>query len=82
VGGAGTTRIDWQGSFRGRLGFAADKALFYGTGGLAFGDVSHTYTNLLTGVAETISGLRTGWTAGAGVEFAVMPNLLARVEYR
>ena len=82
VGGAGTTRIDWQGSFRGRLGFAADKALFYGTGGLAFGDVSHTYTNLLTGVAETTSGLRTGWTAGAGAEFAVMPNLLARVEYR
>jgi outer membrane immunogenic protein len=82
VGGAGTTLLDWQGSLRGRLGFAADKVMFYGTGGLAFADISHTYTNLVTGVAETTSGLRAGWTAGAGVEIALTPNLLARVEYR
>jgi outer membrane immunogenic protein len=82
VGGAGTTQLDWQGSLRGRLGFAADKVLFYGTGGLAFADINHTYTNLLTGVAETTSALRTGWTAGAGIEVALMPNLLARAEYR
>ena len=56
--------------------------MFYGTGGLAFADISHTYTNLLTGIAETTSGLRTGWTAGAGIEVALMPNLLGRVEYR
>jgi outer membrane immunogenic protein len=82
VGGAGTTRLDWQGSLRGRLGFTADKVLFYGTGGLAFADISHTYTNLITGVPETTASLRTGWTAGAGVEVALTPKLLARVEYR
>lgn len=82
VGGAGTTLLDWQGSVRGRLGFAADKVMIYGTGGLAFADISHTYTNLLTGIAETTSGLRTGWTAGVGIEVAFLPNLLARVEYR
>jgi outer membrane immunogenic protein len=82
VGGAGDTKIDWQGSLRGRLGFAADKVLIYGTGGLAYADVSHTYTNLFSGVAETTSGLRTGWTAGAGVEVAVMSNWLVRAEYR
>lgn len=82
IGGAGTTQLDWQGSLRGRLGFAVDKTLFYGTGGLAFGDIAHTYTNLVTGVAETTSGIRTGWTAGGGVEVAVTPNLLARAEYR
>jgi outer membrane immunogenic protein len=71
VGGAGTTQLEWQGSLRGRLGFTADKVLFYGTGGLAFADISHTYTNLLTGIAETTSGLRTGWTAGAGIEVAL-----------
>ena len=30
--GAGDTRMDWQGSFRGRAGFAVSKALIYGTG--------------------------------------------------
>jgi outer membrane immunogenic protein len=82
VGGAGDTKIDWQGSLRGRLGFAADKVLVYGTGGLAYADISHTYTNLFSGVAETTSGLRTGWTAGAGIEMAVMSNWLVRAEYR
>ena len=82
LGGAGNTRIDWQGSARGRLGFAADKALFYGTGGLAFANISHTYYNLVAGSFETTSGVRTGWTAGAGVEVALTPNILARAEYR
>lgn len=82
VGGAGTTQLDWQGSLRGRLGFAADKVLVYGTGGLAYAGISHTYTNLLTGVAETTSAPRTGWTAGAGVEVAWTANLLVRAEYR
>lgn len=82
VGGAGTTQLDWQGSLRGRLGFAADKVLVYGTGGLAYAGISHTYTNLLTGVAETTSAPRTGWTAGAGVEMAMTASLLVRAEYR
>jgi opacity protein-like surface antigen len=29
---------------RGRLGVAAEKAMFYGTGGLAFANISHTIT--------------------------------------
>jgi outer membrane immunogenic protein len=82
VGGAGNTNIDWQGSLRGRVGFAADKVLFYGTGGLAFADISHTYRNLVAGSAETTSAVRTGWTAGAGVEIAVTSNILVRAEYR
>jgi outer membrane immunogenic protein len=82
LGGAGNTRIDWQGSVRGRLGFAADKALFYGTGGLAYANISHTYNNLVAGTAETTAGVRTGWTAGAGVEMAVTQNILVRAEYR
>lgn len=82
LGGAGDTRIDWQGSVRGRVGFAADRILFYGTGGVAFADISHTYRNLVAGTAETTSAVRTGWTAGGGVEVAVLPQLLVRAEYR
>src|SRR6266478_172008 len=80
--GAGDTRMDWQGSFRGRAGFAVSKALIYGTGGIAFGNISHTYTNLITGISETTPNIRAGWTAGGGVEVALTPNILARVEYR
>ncbi|MGB8400281.1 outer membrane protein [Bradyrhizobium sp.] len=82
LGGAGDTRIDWQGSARGRLGFAADKVLFYGTGGLAYASIGHTFKNLVVGSTEATSGIRTGWTAGAGVEMAVTQNFLLRAEYR
>ena len=82
VGGAGDTKINWQGSVRGRVGFVADKVLFYGTGGLAVGEVKHTYSNLVTNISETTSSVRTGWTAGGGIEIALTPEILARVEYR
>ena len=38
----------------------------------------------MPGATTTCSNtsLRTGWTAGAGVEFAVAPNMLVRAEYR
>jgi outer membrane immunogenic protein len=82
LGGAGDTKVRWQGSLRGRLGLAADKVLFYGTGGLAFADISHTYQNLGTATTETSAAMRLGWTAGAGVEVVATPNWLLRVEYR
>ncbi len=56
VGGSGTTQLNWQGSLRGRAGFTAGQMMFYGTGGLAFAEIDHTYTNLITGTAETNAG--------------------------
>ena len=82
VFGAGHSTINWQASVRGRLGYAINKVLIYGTGGVSFGDVSHTYTNLFTGIVETTSTVRTGWTAGGGLEYAFTPNILVRGEYR
>lgn len=82
TGGRGSTKLDVQGSLRGRLGIASDKILVYGTGGAAFGNIGHTYTNLLTGVVETTTSVRTGWTAGGGVEVAIAPNWTLRGEYR
>lgn len=80
--GAGDTNIRWQGTVRGRLGFAADNVLFYATGGLAYADISHTYTEVFTPISETTRDIRVGWTAGVGIDYAVTQNLLARVEYR
>ena len=77
------TNLDWLGSLRGRLGFAAGNTLFYGTAGLAYGGVTIDKSagqGLLP--YATYSDMRTGWTAGAGIEHAFTPNLTARLEYR
>lgn len=71
-----TTKSDWLATVRGRAGFAWDRVLFYGTGGVAFGNVQAAATGF-----PFASGTQTGWTAGAGVEFAFAPNWTARVEY-
>jgi outer membrane immunogenic protein len=81
LNGNGTRfRSNWQGSIRGRLGFAADRALFYVTGGLALAEFRHGY--FTPAVIETFSRTRAGWTLGAGVEYAFTPNWTARAEYR
>lgn len=80
--GAGDTKISWQGSVRGRLGYAINRVLVYGTGGFSFADISHTYVEVATPISETTKELRTGWTVGGGLEFAVTNNILAKAEYR
>ncbi len=57
---------------RGRLGYAYDRYLIYGTGGVAFGDIKNA------GASTT----RTGWTLGAGIEAALTSNVTGRLEYR
>ena len=75
--GAGcTTQSDWLATVRGRAGYAFDRVLVYGTGGAAFGNVQASYAAL-----PFSSSTQTGWTAGAGVEFAFTPNLTGKVEY-
>jgi outer membrane immunogenic protein len=81
VGGTfDTSRVNWQGSLRGRAGFAVDRALFYVTGGLAFGGLN--YSNTAGGVVNSFNTTRTGWTVGGGIEYAFTPNWTAHVEYR
>jgi outer membrane immunogenic protein len=71
--------IDWQGSIRARAGFAFDRALIYATGGFAFAGVSGGVSNL---IANNGDDTLTGWTLGAGLEYAFTNNLTTRVEYR
>ena len=81
-----SSRIDWFGTVRGRAGFAANNWLFYGTGGLAYGNVKSnlTFTCTTCGVlayAGSNSSTQVGWTAGAGIEVGLSPNWTAGVEY-
>jgi len=70
--------IDWYGTLRGRLGYAMDNLLVFGTGGLAFGHVEGGITGL---AGFWMSDVNTGWTAGAGAEYAFAENWSAKLEY-
>ena len=85
------SRADIQGSIRGRLGIAWDRALIYGTGGVAFGgfntNVSIANTGFLNGGVPffangSVSSTRVGWTVGGGIDYAVTNNWSIFAEYR
>jgi outer membrane immunogenic protein len=65
----------WFGTVRGRAGYLFDNVLFFGTGGLAFGELrANTF-----GVSE--SHTNAGWTLGAGAEMEFAPQWTAKIEY-
>lgn len=69
---------------RARFGVAFDWILPYVTAGAALASVSDDLTVTAGGISgafNTISGSRLGWTAGAGVDFALTSNWSARLEY-
>ena len=65
----------WFGTLRGRAGFALNNILFYGTGGLAYGDLRAE----LGRFAETQT--LAGWTLGAGMEVGFTSNWSAKIEF-
>ncbi|HEV7256019.1 MAG TPA: outer membrane protein [Mesorhizobium sp.] len=80
-GGFYTTDVDWFGTVRGRLGFAVDRTLFYGTGGFAYGQVENSVVDFFEPGAVSEDDVSTGWTAGGGVEHAFTDNVTVKVEY-
>lgn len=80
----GTFRVsrDWQASIRGRIGFAFDRFMIYGTGGAAFAEYNHRLSNPVTGASENAETSRGGWTAGGGVSYALTDQLIGGIEYR
>jgi outer membrane immunogenic protein len=75
-----TAHSKWGGSIRGRLGYAADHALFYVTGGAAF--VSNQTSIPLTGISIGGDGAQWGWTVGGGLDYAFTNNWFTGIEYR
>jgi outer membrane immunogenic protein len=80
-GGRGRTEMDRQGSIRARLGYSFGRAMVYGTGGFAMGQLKSTYWNW-PGVSENFKKDLNGYTVGAGVEYAITGNISVRAEYR
>jgi outer membrane immunogenic protein len=82
-----THRLDYFGTIRGRFGFVNDGALFYVTGGGAYGRVNQTLevTAFQSGAgsfasASTIEN-KFGFVVGGGVESALGGNWTGKVEY-
>jgi len=88
------TYHNWRASMRGRIGYAMGHTLLYATGGAAWADFQTSHNFVLNPnpnsnfpfppvVPSEISNYTpVGWTAGAGLEYAFMGNLSARIEYR
>lgn len=79
LGVTARSKIDSLGTVRGRLGFAVDKVLFYGTGGYAWANNEVSVTAL--GVTASQSNFHSGWTVGAGVEAFIAPQWSIKGEY-
>lgn len=78
-----SARTDFMPSVTARLGYAIDRVLVYGKGGVAWAGDKYDVTGSLAGTAFGFEGLdqRSGWTAGAGAEWAFSRHWSAFLEY-
>ena len=78
---SGCTNNNWYATVTGRLGVAFDRSLIYAKGGVAFADQDQSITFAGVTTTNTPSNTRTGWTVGAGWEYALWDNWSAKIEY-
>jgi outer membrane immunogenic protein len=79
VNAVSTTQQDWLDTLRGRFGLAWGRTLIYATGGAAFTGAEVSACPLIgcVGQYKTV----TGWTVGAGLEYAFLSGWSAKLEY-
>lgn len=81
-----STKITALGTVRARAGYAVDRFLPYVTGGFAWANAKSSESingnvDFIPNFNVSDSQFFTGWTVGAGVEYAVTNNITAKVEY-
>jgi outer membrane immunogenic protein len=74
-----TDRVQAFGSVTGRIGLAANAALFYVKGGYAWAD--NQLSASAFGLTGSESHMHNGWTIGAGLEYMFLPNWSGKIEY-
>jgi outer membrane immunogenic protein len=84
-----TDKLDWFGTLRARAGWVSGPALFYVTGGFAFGELtssanvvgSNTFIGPFGG-SYSSTALTSGWALGGGIETQLWaPAWTAKAEY-
>jgi len=81
VGDTYRSRLSTLGTIRGRVGWAFDRLLVYGTGGVAFASLKDEYFDPAIPFTVSPSSGITGWTAGGGIEYALADHWTVRGEY-
>jgi high affinity Mn2+ porin len=76
-----TDQIDYIATLRGRVGYAVDHWLIYGTGGFAWSQARFGETPGVASAEDKILLTRTSWTLGLGAEIAIARDWTARIEY-
>lgn len=79
------SKIEFEGAVRARLGVSYNRLLPYIAGGVAFARSKDTFSGNPNGTAiptTEMTATRTGFTVGAGVDYALKDNILLRAEYR
>jgi outer membrane immunogenic protein len=72
-------KVDWFGTTRGRVGYAFNQLLAYGTVGVAYGRVHGQFGVGCVDACNTSN--KSGLAYGGGVEWAFAPNWSAKIEY-
>ena len=78
----GELKLESVATVRLRAGYAMDRWLPFVTGGLAVASYKHTTTDIPGGPYADAKDTITGYTLGAGAEYAVTDNWVVRGEYR
>jgi len=78
-----TREVNWEASARGRVGYAANTTLFYGTGGVGYLSVnnSNTSTNTANAYADNGNDKVWGGVFGGGLEQKIGRNFSVGLEY-
>jgi outer membrane immunogenic protein len=70
--------VDYFGTLRGRVGFALDNAMIYGTGGLAYGGMNYKISSP-AGLSDKYTDI--GYALGGGIEYALDSQWSVKGEY-
>ena len=72
--------VDWLATVAARVGYAMDRSLFYAMAGVAWSEIATTVS--LSG-CTCLEGSDTnqGWLVGFGMEYAITPRVVGRIEY-
>jgi outer membrane immunogenic protein len=83
--GSTTAEAEVEGlaTIRGRVGYAWDRFLVYGTGGVAFAKVGTDVDSsfFIFSASDSDSASHTGWVAGVGIEGMITEHISLKAEY-
>jgi opacity protein-like surface antigen len=77
-------KLDRYGTLRGRIGIAERRWHLFSTAGIAFSNLETSFNrfNIDVGTLDSFARKSTnGWVVGTGLEYALLPDWIARIEY-